>query len=105
VSRADQLAQRHTDAAIEVVREVMTDPFAENRDRLAAAKLMLERGHGTSGPAVIQLPMDRRAAAMIAAMSDDELMAIVRAAPLPRLRNDAIDADFEVVSRRDPLLE
>lgn len=82
---ADSLAREHTEAAIDTIAEVMNDPLAENRDRLAAARDILDRGHGKPLQATIALPSNRRQAAALAAMSDDELMAAVQGAPLPRL--------------------
>ena len=107
---ADTLARGYTQKAIDTIAEVMQDGFAEDRDRLNAAKIMLDRGHGVASQATIAIPMNRKAAALLATMSDDDLMAIIRAAPLPRLRaieydgSDPIEGDFAVVTK-DPLLE
>lgn len=102
----DSLARAHTEEAVRIIREVMTDTFAENRDRLAAAKEMLDRGHGKAVNAVIQVPANRAAAALLAAMDDDALLAIIRNATLPRLREPVIDAEYTALpAPRDPLLE
>lgn len=101
--RAAELARRHTEKAIEVMAEVMQDPFAENRDRLKAANDLLDRGHGKAAQAVIAVPPSKALRALAAAMSDQELRQIINQ-PLPRLRHeseDAIEAEF---SEKDPLL-
>ena len=97
---ADSLARQHTEKAIEVVVEVMNDPFAENKDRLKAADTILDRGHGKPNQAIIAVPGNRQIAALLAGKSDDELMAILNQTQLPRLA--PIDATFIEV---DPLLE
>jgi hypothetical protein len=76
----------------------MDDPFAENRDRLRAAESLLDRGHGKASQAIIAVPANRQQAALLAAMSDDELMAILASTKLPRLTQDEADA------LSDPLL-
>jgi len=107
VSRpADSIARDHTQAAFDTIAEVMRDPFAENRDRLAAAKLMIERGHGSAGQATIAVPMTKKQAAALLTMSDDELLAQIRGAALPRLRGpDVYDAEPHEVAESDPLLD
>jgi cellobiose-specific phosphotransferase system component IIA len=97
---ADSLAREHTEQAIDVLAEVMADPFAENRERINAANSLLDRGHGKPNQAIIAVPASRQQAALLAAMSDDELMAAITQARLPRL--GPIDAEFAEVP--DPLL-
>jgi hypothetical protein len=96
---ADQLARQHTEQAIETLAEVMSDPFAENRERLTAANSLLDRGHGKPNQAIIAVPGNRELAALLAKMSNDELAQIVQGAALPRLA--PIEATFTEV---DPLL-
>lgn len=96
---ADSLAREHTETAIKTVAEIMRDPLAENRDRLAAARDILDRGHGKPLQATIALPANRRQAAQLAAMSDEELTAAVQGAQLPRLISQE-----EFDSQADPLL-
>lgn len=101
---ADSLAREHTETAIQTIADVMIDPFAENKDRLNAAKEILDRGHGKPLQAVIQVPANKAAAARLAAMNDEELMAIMNR-PLPRLAAP-IEGEFsEVAQEIDPLLE
>lgn len=82
---ADSLAREHTERAIDTLAEVMKDPFAENRERIAAANSLLDRGHGKPLTAVISLPSNRAHQAMLAALSDEELMAQIQGTQLPRL--------------------
>lgn len=101
---ADKARQR-TDKALGVIEEIMDDPFAEDRDRLKAAQEMLDRGHGKSTQAVIALPATHAAREAAAKLTRSELLAIIKSADLPRLRHDAVDADFEPVVKKDPLLD
>lgn len=83
----------------------MKDPFAENRERIAAANSLLDRGHGKPLTAVISLPSTRAHQAMLAALSDEELMAQINQTQLPRIGTipiQAVDAEFAEVP--DPLL-
>jgi hypothetical protein len=96
---ADSLAREHTERAIEVLAEVMDNPVAEDRDRISAADRLLDRGHGKPLTATIALPANRAQAALLAAMSDDDLLQAISSAQLPRL-TQATDAD--IIS--DPLL-
>jgi hypothetical protein len=98
----EQMARDHTATAIEVIATVMADPFAEDRDRLRAAQEMLDRGHGKPVNTTVQVPSARAAAALLASMSDEELMLVLQQAPLPRLAAP-IDAEFVDVTP-DPLL-
>jgi hypothetical protein len=81
----DAQAREYSGEAIEVLHELMTDPFQEARDRIRAAESLLERGHGKAVSAVISVPLERRQKAEMAAMTDEELMAAIRDTPLPRL--------------------
>lgn len=100
---ADALARAHTEKAIETIAEVMVDPFAENKDRLKAADIILDRGHGKPAQAIIAVPGNRAIAALLSQKSDDELMALINQSQLPRLA--PIDAEFTPVHGPDPLLE
>lgn len=82
---ADAQARDHTEEAINVLHDIMVDPFQEAKDRLRAAESLLERGHGKAVSAVISIPLERRQKAEMAAMTDEELMAAIRDTPLPRL--------------------
>lgn len=82
---ADALARDHAKEAIGILHDIMVDPLAENKDRLRAAESLLERGHGKAVSAVISIPVQRRQAAQMASMSDEELLEAIRQTPLPRL--------------------
>lgn len=90
----------------------MNDGFEEARDRLRAAEVILDRGHGKAAQAIIAVPASRQLQAALAGMSEAELMQLVNDAPMPRLvssgdlHSDAIDAEYAEVPRgKDPLLE
>lgn len=82
----DKKARDRGEAAIDVIDEIMSDPFAENKDRLAAAREMLDRGHGKPQQAVIMVPLDRQRRQAAALYTDAELDDII---------------DVEITSRRD----
>ena len=94
---ASELARQHTERAIEVLAEVLNE--GEDKDRIRAAESLLDRGHGKAAQAIIAVPASKQQQAMLAAMSDDELMKVLQAARLPRLA--PIDATFQEI---DPLL-
>lgn len=100
----DQMARERTDTALGVINEVMTDPFAENKDRLKAAIEMLDRGHGKPLSATIQVPIARQKQAQLSKMSDADLMAHLQSQPLPTLLSlPAPDAEWVDVTP-DPML-
>ena len=85
IRNADRLAQEHTEAAIDTIVNVMNDQFAEDRDRIAAANSLLDRGHGKPVAAVISIPASRQMQAALSAMSDEDLESQILDQPLPRL--------------------
>jgi HEAT repeat protein len=105
---ADALARDHTERAIDTLAQIMSDEFAEDRDRIRAAESILDRGHGKPLQASISVPTSKAQAARLAAMSDEELLMLIQEAPLPRLsgpKPDVVEADFsEVAPADDPLL-
>lgn len=116
---ADALAREHAPEAIDVLHELMVDPFQEAKDRIRAAEALLDRGHGKAVSAVISVPLDRRQKAEMAAMTDEELMAAIRDTPLPRLSAPAPETfhcgadwcdgththELELCPDEDPLLK
>lgn len=95
----DQLARERTDSALGVINEVMTDPFAENKDRLRAAIEMLDRGHGKPLAATISVPMAKQKQAQLSKMTDADLMAHLQSTPLPTLLSlPTPDAEFTDVT-------
>lgn len=95
----DVLAREHAAKAIETVTDIMNDWSAEDKDRLKAADMILDRGHGKPVNATIALPNSNAHRKLLAMLSDEQLMAQIEAAPLPRL---AQDVEFEDV---DPLCQ
>lgn len=103
---ADALAREYTERAIETVAEIMTDGFAEDKDRLKAADIMLDRGHGKPSQAIIAVPSEEALKRQLAAMSDDDLMQVINDARLPRLTAERTieGTAVEVDPGIDPLL-
>ena len=97
------LAREHTEEAVQIAREIMLDPFAEDRDRLRAVEFFAERGYGKAAQAVIAVPLTKRVAQQLFGMDDSELLEIIDTArPAKRL---PVTLDAEVVPAIDPLLE
>lgn len=107
IRSAENLAREHTDTAIETIANVMNDWSAEDRDRIAAANALLDRGHGKPVNAVISIPASRQMAAALATMTDAELESEIMDQPLPRLTKASLiehhrpAMDFD----HDPLLD
>jgi hypothetical protein len=108
---ADQQARENVDDAIDVLREIMISPLAEDKDRLRAAESMLDRGYGKAAQAIIAIPAGKRQAEQLAQYDDEQLLDIIRETPLPRLSapepevEPIIEAEFDVVEPDiDPLL-
>lgn len=80
----DELAREHAPRAIELLANEM-EIAGESRDRIRAAEAVLDRGYGKPSQAIIQVPANRRQAALLAAMTDDALVAIIEQKQLPRL--------------------
>jgi hypothetical protein len=98
------LARENIEAALQVAREIMLDPFAEDKDRLRAVEFFADRGYGKAAQAVIAVPMNKRLAQELFGMSNDDLLQIIDQ-ERPRLAaptEPVIDA--EVVESIDPLL-
>lgn len=92
---AESLARAYTQEAIGTlldvmrgdVREVVNDlgepiemETATTADKLRAAAILLDRGHGKATQAVITIPVKQRASAKLYAMSDEELLTLAHAA-------------------------
>ncbi len=109
---ADSLARDHTEKAIEVLSEALDEDDADVR--IKAANSLLDRGHGKPLTATIQVPTTRAQAMRLAAMTDEEIMAAIKATPLPQLAArqmspeeyaQAIDGDVLLLEADlDPLL-
>lgn len=102
---ADSLARSLAKEAIGVMAEEMRNPLNEAKDRLKAAEMLLDRGHGKAAQAIIAIPASRRMTAAAAQLTEEQLLEVMRATPLPQLAAPHIDAEFSVVEpETDPLL-
>lgn len=75
---AETLARMHTKEAIGAAVEVLRDRSAFASDRLRAAQLILERGHGKPTSVTVSVPAKRAIAAALNNYSEAELMNIVK---------------------------
>jgi hypothetical protein len=80
----DELARDHGPRAVELLADVM-ETAVEDRDRIRAAEAILDRGYGKPSQAIIAIPANRRQAALLAGMSDEQLVAVIEQKQLPRL--------------------
>lgn len=98
--RADQIARDFTADALSVIVDVMQDPLSDPKERLKAAEMLLERGEGKVAQAIIALPASKKLIELTAAMTDEDLYAVIETQPLPRLGAPTQDAEFEPVADR-----
>jgi len=77
VHSIEALARQHGKNALETVVEIMNDYTTEPKDRLRAAELVLDRGHGKPTAVTVQIPATRRQAERLAAMTDEDLESII----------------------------
>lgn len=77
---ADSLARLYTAEAVGTVVEVMRGAIGgkEAKDRLQAAQVILDRGHGKAVQATIAVPTREALTRKLAALTDDELLEIAR---------------------------
>jgi hypothetical protein len=80
----DELAKDYGPRAIDILADTM-ESAVEDRDRIRAAEAILDRGYGKPSQAIIAIPANRRQAALLAGMSDEQLVAVIEAKQLPRL--------------------
>lgn len=80
----DELARAHAPRAIELLADTM-ESAVEDRDKIRAAEAILDRGYGKPSQAIIAIPANRRQAALLAGMSDEQLVAVIEQKQLPRL--------------------
>lgn len=78
---ADALARLHTAEAVGFQVQLIRGEIegAKVADRLRASEAIIERGHGKAVQAVIQVPQRAAMQAKLAALTDDELLAIATA--------------------------
>jgi hypothetical protein len=98
IRSADRLAQDHTERAIQTLADIMNNA-AEDRDRVRAAESLLDRGHGKPAQAIISIPASKKQQALLAAMSDEDLLVAIQGTELPRMLPSAPQPE------QDPLLD
>lgn len=81
----DELARGHGPRAIELLADIMESAM-EPKDVIRAAEAILDRGYGKPSQAIIAIPANRRQAALLAGMTDEQLVAVIEAKQLPSLR-------------------
>lgn len=91
----DSIAREYTEDAMHIVASIMVAPDCEPQDRLRAANMILDRGHGKPLAATITLPASKAQRARLAAMSDEDLIAEIQGTALPRLARDPLPAEAE----------
>ena len=94
----DELARAHAPRAIELLADTM-ESAVEDRDRIRAAEAILDRGYGKPSQAIIQVPASRRQAALLAGMTDEQLVAVIEQKQLPRLLQPLITVPAATHSR------
>lgn len=72
---ASSLAREWTEQAIQTLADIMQNPYTEDRDRIRAGEVLLDRGNGKAITAIIALPSTTKRAQsrLLAALSDEEL--------------------------------
>lgn len=56
----------------------------KDSDRIKAAEAILDRGFGKAAQAIIQVPASQRQQAMLSALTDEQLVAIIEKKALPK---------------------
>jgi hypothetical protein len=79
-----ELARLRGPRALDVLEDAMENA-TEDRDRIRAAEAILDRGYGKAAQAIIAVPASRRQAALLASLSDDQLVAVIEQKQLPRI--------------------
>src|ERR1700760_3085574 len=98
VRTADALARKHPEAAIDLLAEMML-VADKDADKIKAATELLDRGHGKPLAATIQLPVTRRLAQQLEALSEAELISLATKSPtsIELAEREAQDAEFTEV--------
>lgn len=76
---ADSLARVHMAEAIGTLVSVMRSRASKDSDRLRAAETLLDRGYGKAAQAVVSVPARQVVSRQLAAMTDEQLLAIAAA--------------------------
>ncbi len=79
----DERARELANVAIDTLEDVMRDGIKDS-DRIKAAEAILDRGFGKAAQAIIQVPASQRQQAMLSALTDEQLVAIIEKKALPR---------------------
>ena len=74
---AESLARAHTKEAIGAAVDVLRDKSAFPSDRLKAAQLILDRGHGKPTSVTVSVPAKRATAQQLVNMTEADLLAII----------------------------
>lgn len=101
IQSLERLARSLSPQMMEILGMIARDGGAKNSDRIAAAKEIMDRGHGKPTQAVIAIPSKRAIAQQLAGMTDDQLMetltdARARRASLPALVDSRPDDEAEL---------
>jgi hypothetical protein len=72
----DERARELAGVAIDTLEDVMCDGIKDS-DRIKAAEAILDRGFGKAAQAIIQVPASQRQQAMLSALTDEQLVAII----------------------------
>lgn len=101
----DELARDHGPRAVEVLADMM-ETAMEPRDVIRAAEAILDRGYGKPSQAIIAIPANRRQAALLAGMSDEQLVAVIEQKQLPRLTpaQPMVTVEREGITRQEQLI-
>jgi hypothetical protein len=94
-----ELARSYAPRAITLLADAM-ETAETDKDRIRAAEAVLDRGYGKPSQAIIQIPANRRQAALLAWMSDEQLVSIIESKKLPRLTRQPM----VTIPAKDPLL-
>jgi hypothetical protein len=76
---ADRLARAHTSEAIGAIVNVLRSEHTKDADKLRAAELLLDRGHGKATQATITIPAKGAAAQRLAQLSTEKLLEMIEA--------------------------
>jgi hypothetical protein len=74
---AESLARLHTKEAIGAAVEILRDKSQFAADRLKAAQMILDRGHGKPTSVTVSVPAKRATAQQLINMTEEQLLAII----------------------------
>jgi hypothetical protein len=97
MSKATDLARELAEEAVDTIAEVMRDPLAEQKDRLKAADMILDRAEGKPGQAVLVVQQRQQARLAASHYTDAELASFVE--------GEIVRRGLPAPESTDPLLE